>query len=87
MNNRKQMRSYSDEEIKQFMNSRPITIIGLVCSSIMITASFIELYNFSSRKQPGWVMISALQLLLFTVAFTVNIFRLQQLRKSSRRIS
>lgn len=87
MNNRKQMRSYSDEEIKQFMNSKPITLIGLVCSSIMITASFIELYNFSTRKQSGWVMISALQLALFTVAFTVNVIRLQRLRKSARGIS
>ena len=69
------------------MNSRPITLIGLVCSAVMITASFIELYNFSRRQQSGWVMISAIQLVVFTVAFTVNVMRLQQLRKSARRIS
>ncbi len=87
MNNRKQMRSYSDEEIRQFMNSRPITLIGLACSTMLIAASFIELYNFSSRKQPGWVMITAVQLLFSSVGFTVNFIRLKQLKKSARSVS
>ena len=78
-----QMRSYSDEEIKRFMNSKPMLLIGIVCSSIMVAGSLIELKVISERKPSNWLMVAAIQLIFFTGSLTLNCVRLRELKKAT----
>ena len=75
------MRSYSHNEIKRFMNSKPVVTINLLLSAILMLAGIAELKVFIYRKEASLFWLGITTILLFGSCFIINII---QLRKAAQ---